>query len=251
MSFAVKETLLRELMKHNYSECLYPLAPNHRGGCFLPCSEIEWATHPTERVAQKVLRCTSIVLTVVPGITFTLVWIKLGKSFWKFPHILAWYMVMVAMGLGIVDLIDLSVGIEEITCSSDHLLDALTTPKPVCFAIGLLYHYFQMTLVIWITAFCGNLWWAICYPTQSKLFFANSKCIYITESIVCWTYGAVFVAICYGVGEQYQPTTTGLCVPPTETLYMTTYQLPMNFCAFVSFYLLMNLVMSLQKVNWV
>eukprot|EP00118_Oscarella_pearsei_P022974 m.269799 g.269799 ORF g.269799 m.269799 type:complete len:165 (+) comp40540_c0_seq47:2-496(+) len=157
---------------------------------------------------------------------------------------------MVAMGLG-TEIIKLITAphyyVYSLIKSSDHLLDALTTPKPVCVAIGLLYHYFQITMVVWITAFCANLWWAICYPTQSKLFFAKSKCIYITESIVCWTYGAVFVAICYGVGGQYQSAPIGFCIPPTKILFTTTFQLPMQFAAFVALYLLLNLAWSLQK----
>eukprot|EP00118_Oscarella_pearsei_P018540 m.190236 g.190236 ORF g.190236 m.190236 type:complete len:107 (+) comp39431_c0_seq2:507-827(+) len=105
--------------------------------------------HPAERVAGKVIRYVSVVLSVGSGIIFTLVWIKLGKSFWKFPHILVWYMFMFSMGLGVVELVNLAVASEETMCSSDDLLDALQTPKAVCVVLGILFHYFQITLLMW------------------------------------------------------------------------------------------------------
>ena len=73
-------TPLVEIMTKNVSYCPFPLAHTSKGGCFLPCSALDWLQHPTLRTIKPKLSYVLIVINLIAGIAFTFVWTALRKS---------------------------------------------------------------------------------------------------------------------------------------------------------------------------
>eukprot|EP00118_Oscarella_pearsei_P016484 m.158052 g.158052 ORF g.158052 m.158052 type:complete len:553 (+) comp38719_c0_seq32:110-1768(+) len=239
-----------ELGKVNVSVCPHILLPSGQGGCYFPCNQSEWLADPTARRARTIGHYLIGILLVASGIIVTSIWIKLGKSQWKFPHILLWYITMSLTGLGSVSLSTVLLGRDRVACSSEDLYKTPLNSTLACNTLGSLFHFFGLALMFWTASSSANMWWCICYPTRATTLFVNATKIHLLESLLCWLVPALCVAINFGVEGRYSMPLLGsssYCSPSTRGLLFATFALPTMAASMVTVILLVHTVYSLQK----
>ncbi|XP_065829458.1 uncharacterized protein [Oscarella lobularis] len=239
---------LEEIMTNNVSYCPYPLAHTSKGGCFLPCSALDWLQHPTIRTIKPKLSYVLIVINLIAGIAFTFVWIALRKSHFKFPQVFVWYLFLCSIAMGAVELAAVIAGDENTICSSNDLIDSGQNPAAGCRVLGTLNHYLQICGVLLLTCSSANIWWVICFPTRARYFFEKTARIHAIQFSFCWILPGILIAITYAAGATYRPVPTSrFCLPMPEPIMLGTFVLPLSLSSITIIIMLAHVTNTLYN----
>ncbi|XP_062506634.1 uncharacterized protein LOC134183162 isoform X2 [Corticium candelabrum] len=232
--------------------CHPELVMDRKGKCILPCNNFSWLPSLERQFNLRFIYFASVTFLVF-AIAATIVWIKLRRALWTFPHIMPLYIVLTGSLLSIFAICFLAVDLESSYCNEMDLLLFVDNPSLLCIFAGAVTTYLHLAAFFWWTCFIFNICWVISNPLRAQNFFLSAGKIHAIQLLICWVVPACLVVLPLALYRNYSAVDYGfgtiLCGTSSKWVAYVTTVIPIQISTLIIIVVMMKAGNYLYKAQ--